>query len=348
MTFLISGSAQLLQPNTMGETLWYIKNVFSQSGFTVVSSSDGTTLSAGDLTTSGTLNNANAYFIVKQPLSATGSHGSWRREWGFQRINATNIKVSYTVSSSHTNGGTASVMASGSDRKWVLENQSTWQVGTDAQFVEGDTRYMMVMAVDNTAPHAWYWIVTSVGSPGGADWTTYRRPSSCLFFDPMTINTFNTLDLDPTVHYSGLYSSNESCLDINGGLSTYLSGAGTAGVVRTWFAKSGSGAGTGFVSGVFTSCPIVMPMIVASTQLVQNVGTNFFNGSDETFPVWYIKPVIDTTNFVPVSAVKGISSLLSIGLTLRDNWTTYTVSSSKDKILLGNFLLPWDGNEVFR
>lgn len=72
-----------LSPSDGNDTFFILKETLKAVGFTVPSSSNGTTFSAGDILSSSTDFGSNAWFIVRQPQGATASYGEFKENMLF-------------------------------------------------------------------------------------------------------------------------------------------------------------------------------------------------------------------------------------------------------------------------
>ena len=129
-------------PATGAEALFNLGSVLTASGWTVISSSDGTSFGAGDTYfTTSSLAASNAWYIVQEP---TGPGG---REWCFQRTNANNnwrIKVS-------PNAGFSGGSPSATEVPSATDEGVIWGSGTDVSptgsllfFADGTFKFHIV------------------------------------------------------------------------------------------------------------------------------------------------------------------------------------------------------------
>lgn len=330
MSYVWSGS---LLPNNGAEAVFFLKQALVNVGWSIISSSNGTVLTGSDIITSASvLTVSGAFFIIKQPLAATSSYGGWRREFGFQRgtVN-TQWKVSYSVSSSHASGATATQMPYGSDRKWCFETgfQGSF-AGTVNTLFTTDGTYRLHICTDNAPPYGFYAISVPVG--GGFP--------NCMIFDPMLTGSFNSNDPDPTIQwFEGDGGTNSGPFFFSNANSSNASNQTTSSnlTARGWLAKqttseSYSGLQVPFY-GVWNSGG---GLVAANA----GVGTNHVDSTDNLYPIFYIK----TANAGGNSSVKGISSLFSGAWTARNTGDTLSVSSTRDFITFRHFLAIWDGS----
>lgn len=317
MTYIFSAS---LTPTTSGEAMFNFKSLLVSAGWTVVSSSNGSTLSAGDIITSGTvLDNSNAYFIIKQPLGATGSYGGVQREFGFQRgAFSGQWKVQYMQSSASVNGGTATTMPSGSDKAWYLGSNSSFVT----IFTTNNT-YRWSVCADNAAPYG-FW--------AGAFPTGGGNPTTLMIFDPMVSGSFVAADNDPFCFYAA--NSNAGLLNANGSVNALnqFSSASFTESPRTWFKKGLSGEsfeGVGAGTYIWYNSSIIRDATV--------VGTNTITTFSDLLPLIWASPAS--------KGYKGISSLMRINTSAKTTGDTISVASagSKEYIVFKDIVLPWNG-----
>ena len=134
-------------PATGAEAVFELKNVLTGSGWSVVSSSNGTTFSAGDnITSSTSLAGSNRWFIVQEPTGVGG------RQWCFQR---TSDNATWRVKISPLNGfggGTPSTtrVPSATDEGVIL-GAGTDASPTGAQLLPTDNTYKFHAISESTA-----------------------------------------------------------------------------------------------------------------------------------------------------------------------------------------------------
>jgi len=325
MTIITSAS---LTPATGAEAMYNFKQLLVAAGWVVVSSSNGTTLQAGDLITSGAvLANANAYFVVKQPLGATGSYGGVRRELGFQRT-TTNLvwRITYTHSSASTNGGSATVMPNDTgnvERRWIFADGAAGQT-----LFATDNTYRWHCVADNEAPYGFWAGAYPIG--GG-------NPTTMILMDPMISGSFPHTDNDPYVFYAG--SSNVLVQDAagNNNAMNQVSTASLPHTPKCWLAKGVTGES---FTGI--GIPSLSWYNAATITATNTLGTNPSNAKDDVLPVFWARQSAagGTTGF------KGFSSLLRAKNVVRSTGDTLstTSSGSKDWICMRDYVVRWDGS----
>ena len=150
--FIFSGSTS---PATGAVAMWNMKQLFLAAGYTVPSSSDGTTFQAGDIhTTSTTLSNVDAWFIVRQPAAAAVNpdYGGVQREFAFQRgTNNLYWRAAYSYSSSFTGSADATTIPTALDQKRIIGTEFP-AFSYNTTFLDADGSYVLHHCVDTEAP----------------------------------------------------------------------------------------------------------------------------------------------------------------------------------------------------
>jgi len=304
------------------EFLFILKDTLVSASWTVISSSNGSTLSNGDIITSASvLENASSYFLIQQP---TGSYGNVQRILGFQSVSSQGAfgRAIYIHTSGAGNlGGTATAMPSGSNEefKWFAADRTN----SIAWFTAGSSRAHF--RAENTAPYA-FW-AASYPSGGG-------NSTSLFLFDPMVSGTFNAQDNDPYVFHVGQGGSGLVAILDN----SYYSMAQAASssyyfyAPKCWFAKGLTGeawrpVGLGYFAWVNTSYP----------WFSYQVGSAAISSYDTLLPGFWAAP--------SSHGFKGVSTLIRLNTSNRSTGSTIsTTSGALDWIAFNHILLPWNGS----
>lgn len=314
-------SSSSLTPANSSEAMFTFKQLMVAAGWSVVSSSNGTTLSAGDIIGSASvLNNNSAYFILKQPLGATGSYGGVRRELGFQRGTfGSQYWVAQYLHTSASTGGNATTMppGAGSERRWLHGDSANEQI-----LFSTDGTYRWHCLADNAAPYG-FW-AGAYPSGGG-------NPTTIIMMDPMTTGTFDANDKDPYVFYVGsigVFLANNAGQDA----TNQVNSASYFSSPKAWFAK-------GQAAQQFRGCGI--PHYVwdnAGSQLnAINIGTNVNTVKDDSLPTLWAAP--------SGKGYKGFSSFIRINSGNRATGDTIstTGTNTRDWLVMRNYTLVWNG-----
>lgn len=303
---------------TGAETVYKLKTVMKSAGWSVPSSSDGTTYnSSGDQITSGNsgangLANSRAWFRIQDPASL--------RELIFQRTTASNTdwRIKYSASARFTGGApAATVTPSATDEKFLIGG------GTDASptfttWFTSDNQYRVHMMASSTDGYG-FWLAC-LKSLGGR--TNSGTQSGGFVFDPLAAGSYPSADQDPIILYvpTSLSFSYSTVTQILGFLKKGLGGEGFVNI--PWLQIR--------VGGAFDAFP-------------GNITANVFNNKEVTFPVFYGRQNALTAP----TGFKGQSSILRWHGTSKFTPSLLTLSSSKDRIVIGDFNLPWNGTDVY-
>lgn len=320
-----------LSPFNGNDAFFLIKETLKSVGFTVPSSSNGTIFSAGDILTSPSAFNVNSWFILRQPVAATASHGGVQREYAFQQSNTTlTWRAKYSYSASFAIGGTATTMPTALDEVRLLGGELPG-FSYRVNFIPFDGTYKMHVCVDQEPPFSWY--VCFVPNGGG-------DPPTILLVDGMLSGTYSSQDNDPYVHYFSNYFAAYGGID-NGLITSTITGSNIT-TPACWTRK-------GEPNQVYGGIALIVWAAQNSTlkTFAGSLGTtNAYNNKDDLLPaVWYRG---SAANPAGPGGYKGVSSLIKIPTgPVRATGDTYsTVSSgSKDYILFRNFAFPWNGTD---
>jgi len=311
---------------------FFLKETLVAAGFTVPSSSDGSSLSAGDIiNTSADLNNNNAWFIVRQPQSATSSHGGVQREYAFQRGTTSRTwRAKYSYSASFTGSANATTMPTAADEVRLIGSELP-SFAFDSNTLLTDGTYRLNIAVDQEPPHSFYWVTFP---NGGGD------PGNCLLVDGMLSGTFAPGDNDPYVQYWADISVLSGEVSTGGPALSITASAITS--PACWTRKGES-------DEVYGGIGLLIYTLYDTLQreFVDGCGTtNGHNGKDDLLPAIWFRSA--NSNPTGPGGYKGVSSLLKIpsgpDRSTGDTYST-TASGSKDFIRLGDMALPWNGTD---
>jgi hypothetical protein len=184
----------------------------------------------------------------------------------------------------------------------------------------GNTSHRFFIGADNASPSGWY--AASVSISGG---TIY--PMNMWFFDPLVSGSYPSEETDPYVVSTGWDSSN---LNINYFATSFYR--------DDWsFVRGFLGTLT---SSNFTGIQSPIPTINTTQAIPSGLGTNQFSYKDNLFRLIWMR----RSGLASPTGYKGMSSIFSYNGVLRATMDTLTVSTSRDRILIGNTWLPWDGS----
>lgn len=305
MTFSFSTNQT---PATGAAFLYRLKTLLKSVGWTVKSSSDGTTYnSSGDQISSESsgangMANALAWFRIQCPTK-----DSVTREFTFQIQTGagTGWRIKYSYSAGFTGGSPGATQTpSATDEKIPTGSGG----GTDASPTFGTicttgATNAQYCAGDVNEGYSFYASQSSAGTL-----------SSVLCFDYLDVPSG---DIDPIVMF---FSASSSILTTT---STLEAGS----TANTWWGK-------GTKNEIWSTISLTIPY--NSVTAIKAFGANPYTGNSDIISLYWAK----TTNNTVESGYKGRSKLFYANLTTQVQGTTY---NTKSKIQLGDFAFPWDG-----
>lgn len=300
-------------PLNGADTMFRFKTAIKAAGATIVNSSDGTTYNAsGDQITTfstgaGGLANTNAWFTFRLPDG---------RQFNVQRTTANTIyRIKYSKSAGFTGGTPGATRVPSATDEGVLYGSGTDASPTGQVFFGTDASYYTQIMCNNASPYEFYFICYPIGGS-----TTNLV---VFLFDPL--NNTDSLDTDPTVSYvAGTALSNvlqlgslSSSSGPLGWLKLGMVGASYVRIPALYYTSSGGGQ----------TCPSNMP-------------SNPHSGLDDELPMPYGR---STSMGAPVGW-KGVSRLMRWrGLDRAVGSTIDLAPGTKNRLVIGNVSLPWDG-----
>lgn len=311
--------------------MYLLKQLFSTaSGWAVTGSGDGisnVSLTSDILTGYG--NNANelgndrAWFRVKGP-----SLDGYQREFTFQRIGNSSThhmwRVKY-IQFGNTSGGNAITTPYSSDEAVVVGTGSDASPTGSSVFgstANGLTRYHACVAD---------------AASGGGFWTSspFINNSSTnikhgFLFERMKANSFHPLDQDPYVFY-------RSVNDWQVNVPNYpMFSKENLSYCYAYIRKNMTGQVL-----ALTSALSYMDLTRGSAdQCVHGIfGTNPHDNKDDALPI-----IFATRTAIQPVGYKGISSTIHIVGTNRTTGDTFTLNTTRDRIVINYISLPWDGS----
>ncbi|MHB8407916.1 MAG: hypothetical protein ACYDHY_07520 [Acidiferrobacterales bacterium] len=316
------------------------------------------TFPAGGASGVGGLDNANAWFVLRQPPgSGSQSPYSGKRMICFQHSSASSAvtartlwRIKYTVAGWAFASNTGTTPGPASDEVVLFGSQTDLVPSFDTLFpgTEGSQRWN-IMANDGLSnelsPFGFY----AVGFPAGGG----VNPNTCIMMEPLTNGTFVASDVDPYVFYvqggtnivldgivgniSGFFSDGTyaaqawfryglSQAQFQGGVRQQTVNGTTGGVAACTFTTRSSGAGN--------------LSIVPGTSATSPLGTNAWNGNDDFFPVIYAR----RGNLGGQTGYKGVGAFCRVTSASHSTGDTFTKNTTRDYIAFGSVNLPWNGS----
>lgn len=288
-------------------------------GWTKVADSDGTTYSSSGTQVTGGgsgtngLANANAWVRLRAPNGV--------RELTFQRGSANALwRIKYSASerfSAGSPGATQTPQTPTSTEQQILLGGGTDASPTFSAWFATDGTYRAQYGADAAAPFA-FWFAT-YPSGGGT-------PNGGMVLDPVLVPA--SADQDQAVIAIATSGGGFTATTF-GTVSSATTGTRIAG----WLKYNVAGAG-------FVAIPANKITSSGGSDLAPEAsGSNPHSGSDDLYPVIYGRP---TGQSAP-QGYKGISSVMYWNGTVRATGDTLAVSTTRDRLVLGQVNLPWNG-----
>ena len=156
----------------------------------------------------------------------------------------------------------------------------------------------------------------------------FSSPAGFLAFDPMQAGTYPSganSDVDP---YVTMVDNTSSVLSA---ASIYTPNSYTT----CYLAKGMPAEGNVQVQGFY-------PVLYDNCQIIGNLPSNPYNSKDDTFPVLYARSGSKSSP----NGYKGQSSLLKWHGQNRSNFSILSISTSGDRLAVGNVSIPWNNTLV--
>jgi len=304
-----------------GAVAWYeFKEQLKSSGWTVESSSDGTTYnSSGDQISSGSSGangfaNTNAWVRLRSPVGAGGA------EFVIQRGTGNTVwRLKYSMTAGFTGGSPGATQVPSATDEVLL-----WGTGTDASpsfgtLMTTDNTYRWNVGADGAAPYG-FW---AGAFPNGGG-----NPTTGFVYDPLTATEATD------GHTYAIYVSGSSPFASSGALSTESFGATSNYLWSSVPKVSPTGSDWTFFSAmclfVQTGAQLVIPT---------NTPVNPITSNDQMFPI-----VLARRSALATPGYKGATTIMRWQSPDRTTGDTLTVSSTRDRIIYRNVSLPWDGS----
>jgi len=318
-------------PATAAEAIFLLKEHLKAAGWTTPYSSDGTTLKSDgsdQITGAGTgangMDNAKAWFVVQEP-AAPG------RQFSFQRQNTVGVNTSYLWRVKYSKGAgfsgdtpTATKVGSATDEAVLLgagSDASPTMAALFATSTDGGFRWSAL--ADNASPYSWAsfaWVNTTA------------LPTHALFYDPVTVPTAADVDAI-AIYINGVISANT------------LGGVAGAGCCQYESFMRNNTKLQGYYNGTFSTslfCPALMVSVSGSYYLAvpAGLGANL-DSKDDVFNV----PIIYFNTSTNKGSWKGLSTLMKWPSVIRATGSTLSTVGSKDRVIICDISLPWDGSD---
>lgn len=304
------------------EVPYDLKTALKAAGWTVRASGDGLSNynATGDLFTSMTATangwlNVRAWYRIQSP--------SGNEEYTFQRISSTAVRIKVSHFAKFT-GGTANATTTPSAADEMIVMGSGTDASPNGISASGMTGYRLYIGADLDPPYSWF--VLPIFPGGYSSGTTSTIPffmgqdgfSQIESTDASKIFTMscagNTLVASSFVTATNPGISSPGCI-----LTARYPNASTSG-----------GSVLGWQMANFASSSITM---------AGNCSGNVVTLKEELLPFGLWRP---TSMVNP--AFKGIANTFRLLGSNRSPGDTLSVNTTRDKIIIGQFVFPWDGS----
>lgn len=304
-----------LSAPTGSEALYAWKTLLKAAGWTVTTSSDGTTYSAvADVITTGAsgangLANSKAWFVIANPAGpslcfqrSTSANETWRVKFS-ARAGFTGGSPGATQVPSATDEGTA-MLGSGTDASPGF-----------ATLFPSDTTYRYNAGVNSVAPRTFYSVAFTAGG---------SNPNHALMFDGLQASTFAAGDTFPYIMY------------VDGTTNAFASNLYND---PTKYRTMIAGGSTIYQAAIAN---------YQHSPVTSGLNPNLVTGLDDLLPVIYIAK---DTSAGALIHVKGESSMVlweTVGSVSAPRDTPFQLQGAgvNDLMLFGILVFPWDGTAV--
>lgn len=327
------------RPSNYGEFLFCLKELLKAAGWTAVKSGDGLSAYSATtdiLTATGTgangCNNPGAWILMQMPTV-----GGLNRQMLFRQGTTTNnrdngyFNAVYSASGVFT-GGAANTRPNAIDGIFVPSTVEGYTTSTDSRTNDNlfnavaNSLTFNMAADDGTTAGAKYGFFVTANATGNSS-----SIAGAIFLDPMVANSYDASDSDP---YVVCASYNSGAFGISNDAAGYMT------IPRAIYKR---GAANEYGSVVLAMQP--GPHITSnssSTTVLGNLPINPLSGKDDIFPVFYGR--VNNRFSSTRCFLKGQSSLLRCQGQARSVGDTYSILSTRDRYVYGNYNFPWNGS----
>jgi hypothetical protein len=284
-------------------------------GWTVVSSSNGTTYGVGDNFTSPSVTGI-IWFVLQSP---TGN----KQIMIYANANSY-YKIKYSYSAGFT-GGTATVPPTATDEGIILSNK-TDTTGNNYWFTNNKGIIMQIGA-DDSNNYSFFMVFYN------QDYKSGISSKGCLYMDELDTSIYNDLsEIDPVVFYVGIYNDN-SCLynSINNSSIVYNESR-----CSSWCFKGSTKESFTTTSGLYHKNSVYGGDVIVPRKTPHNL-----NGDIYLIPIIYssvsfcLKGVGKNFKFISNKAEYDYSGVYC----LKQN-------NNCDSLVVGDIVFPWSGNFI--
>jgi hypothetical protein len=235
------------------------------------------------------------------------------REYTFQR-GTTNVawRIKYSYSAGFTGGSPGATQTPSATDEQTLFGGGTDAAPSFSTLFGTDAGYRFNVIAGGSAEG---YVFFAFGFPNGGG-----TPTNYMFIERMSTGSFPTSNVEPYV--MKFANSSPTVSEIT---STTIGPKG-------WLAKGLAGEGFVFIPA---------DSMTDNTSTMQKaLGANSYTGIDDLLPILYAR----RSALGAPSGYMGIGSMLRYPSTTRTTGDTYTISSTRDRIVVGDVVVPWDGS----
>lgn len=303
-------------PSTGAVALWTVIEMWVAAGASVLADSDGTTYDAdgGQVTSGGSgaggLGNTSAWVRVQFPdgREITIQRGANNQSW----------RIKYSAQSHFTGGSPGAARTPTAADEALRFGGGSDASPTYATWFASDNSYKLYGGAGGAADG--WWFGTALNS-GGA-------PSAGAFMDPLSSSTTGDDDPCPICIVALGTSFTKAALTSS---SASLTSAGVYG----WLKYGLSGAG-------YVAIPALVLADSAGDMWPNAAGTNLHTAKDALILIQYGRK----SSLSAPTGPKGTSKFVSWNASSRSTLETYSIATTRDRIVFGDVNFPWNGEVV--
>jgi len=316
-------------PTTGSDAIFQFKTfLVSVMGWTVIQSSDGTTVYSGDglyhyHPGPNGLANDRAWFTIQVAGSTRQfsfqhvdnvidifTNKTWRIKYSYFGFDTPNYLRPF-VATPHSSSGDDQVIYGGGTDTFPTFGTLFKQDGTYTQQIMGDPATNAVCFFCHT--------------------NEMVIPPTAFVFDAMAAGSYDPSDIEPYITYvSGNTLNTFSVADLNDNTAPYCPGG--------WLYKGLPGEGFAKIPG------LTFANYDSGYSVPYNIGSNSYTFQDQFFPIVYARPTL--TPPVPPAGYKGVSSLMQWCGTQRVKLGVIGLAAPGDHVIVNNVVLPWNNTAL--
>jgi len=314
----------------MSGTPWTMPQWSSGSG--IIQTDNG-----ASLTSASQLDNSFAWVRITMP-------GGSGREFIFQRSNTATSsggdlmwRIKYTPTGGFVEGSPSvtqppSAAVQGAVIGSLSDSSLTFAATMGAP--PGGTANRFFICADNAAPFGWY-AASVYFVPGSAGTGGSVQSMNQWFCDPLMPGSYPPEELDPYVVSGGQEGASAN---VNWFSQNLYRDDGNYWMVRGFLGPLISNNFTGIQAPIYTIEGT--PVCGSTISYAGFLGTNQFTYKDDLLRLVWARRL----GLASPTGYKGVSSMFAYSVVPRVQMDTISVNTTRDRIMIGNTWLPWDGS----